>query len=60
MNEMRFNSERYPDPTVYLAMRNIERAERRKRAEQIKRQRRRRQMKNRMRKDNKKTREGET
>ena len=30
MDEMRFNGERYSDPTVYLALRNIEKEERKK------------------------------
>ena len=28
MDELRYNSEKYSDPTVYLALRNIEREER--------------------------------
>ena len=33
MDKLSFNAEHYSDPTVYMALKNIEREERRKRAE---------------------------
>ena len=41
MDELSFNAERYSDPTVFLALKNIEREKRRKRAKQMKHRRKR-------------------
>ena len=39
MDELSFNAERYADPTVYRALKNLEREERKRRAEECRRRR---------------------
>ena len=58
MDKLSFNAEHYSDPTVYLALKNIEREERRKRAEERRQHRKRKHPQGII--DNKKNGEGKT
>ena len=58
MDKLSFNTEHYSDPTVYQALKNIEREERRKRAEERRQHRKRKHPQKYI--DNRKTGEGNT